>query len=58
MIVNVKCVMISKSWRGVHEQTGSGNVPTLIVLTTLADALVSIFATRLTQDLMLQMWNH
>ena len=37
---------MSQSWRGVLEQTGSGNVPILIVLTTLADAFVSIFAMR------------
>jgi hypothetical protein len=40
------------------EQIGSGNVPTLIFLTMLAEAIVSIFAIKLTQDLMLQMWSH
>jgi|GEM_PF-5602132 hypothetical protein len=35
---------MSQSWRGVLEQTGTGNVPALIVLATLVDAFVSIFA--------------
>jgi hypothetical protein len=54
----LRVVAVSTSRCDVRTQIGSGNIPTLIVLTMLADALISIFATWLTQDLMLQMWNH
>ena len=48
----------SASRHKVREQIGSGNVPTLTLPTRLADALVSIFAIRLTRDVLSSTWSH